>query len=436
MATDDNNQPSGSEETRSSSVASRPSVEEGHTQHTAHSTQNSVSSSHESPATSHHEADDEISLLDLLVVVAENLRLLVFGPLIVGLMALGIAFLIPPTFTARTTFLPPQQQQSAAAAMMAQLGGLAALAGTAAGLKNPTDQYVALLKSTTVADRLVDRFKLVELYDVEFRQDARKILDDKTNISSGKDGLIVVKVDDHSPQRAAEMANAYPAELQVLLGALALTEAQQRRVFFEKQLEQTKIRLTAAETALGKSGVTSAAIKANPEAAVEAVARLHAEVTAQEVRLAAMRNYLTETAPEFRQAQSELAALREQLKKREASEPVASAAGSYIEKYRDFKYQETLFELFVRQYELAKVDEAREGAVIQIVDVALPPERKSHPKKALIAILTSIATGMIFLVWVFVRQSVINSAVRADEAGKLAVIRTGLSRTFLFGRRH
>jgi len=374
------------------------------------------------------ESDDEISLLDIAVVIAENLRLLVFGPLLAGLIALGIAFLIPLTFTARTSFLPPQQQQSAANAMLAQLGALAGVAASAAGVKNPSDQYVGLVKSTTVADRLIERFKLIELYEVDFRQDAREKLGNRTKVSSGKDGLIVVEVDDKSPQRAADMANAYVVELQALLGSLALTEAQQRRLFFEKQLEQTKVRLTGAEVALSAVGVNASAIKANPEAAVEAVAQLQAQITAQEIRLALMRNYLTETSAEFQQAQTELAALRAQLRKREASEPSGSPTGGYIEKYRDFKYQETLFELFVRQFELAKLDEAREGAVIQVVDKALPPERKSSPKKAVIAILTTLVTGAVLIIYAFSQHALTRFRHDPRDASKLASIRESFSR--------
>jgi tyrosine-protein kinase Etk/Wzc len=283
--------------------------------------------------------EDEISLLDLGVVIAENLRLIVFGPLVVGLIALGLSFLITPTFTSRTSFLPPQQQQSGASALLSSLGAISGLAASAAGLKNPSDQYIALLKSVTVADRLIDRCKLMELYNVMSRFDARKILSDATKISAGKDGLIVVEVDDKSPKRAADIASAYVVELRTLLGTLALTEAQQRRAFFERQLEQTKVKLTAAELALNSIGVSANALKSDPKAAVENVARLEAQITAQEVKLASMRGYLTETAPEFRQAQLALAALHAQLQKSEAGGSLSSSAGGYIEKYRDFKYQ-------------------------------------------------------------------------------------------------
>lgn len=387
------------------------------------------------PRTEYYDAEDEISLLDLLVVISENLRLLIIGPLLAGLIALGYAYTITPTFTARTSFLPPQEQQSVTAVALAQLGPLAGVSGLASGLTNPADQYVSLLRSATVAYRLIDRFKLMELYETESRENARKALSGNTKISAGKDGLIVVMVDEHSAQRAADIANAYVNELESLMGRLALTEAQKRRVFFEDQLERTKVRLTAAELALGAIGISASAINANPEAAVAAVARLQAQVTAQEVRLSAMRSYLTESAPQFQQAQSELRALRSQLAKSAAGETSASTTGSYIEKYRDYKYQETLFKLFVQQFELAKIDEAREGAAIQVVDVAFPPERKSRPAKALIAAMTTLVAGLVSLMWVFVRKAIESSAAHPDGAGKLAAIRAGFLRLIMLDRK-
>ena len=370
--------------------------------------------------------DDEISLLDLLQTIVDNLRLLVLGPLAVGIAALGISFAIQPTFTAQVAFLPPQQQQGMAASMLASLGALGGLAGAASGLKNPADQYVAFLKSTSLENALIDRFKLMERYESEYRQDARKTLEAKVKIASGKDGIISVDVDDHDPQFAADLANAYVEELRKLLGRLAVTEAQQRRQFFEKQLEQAKDKLAKAELALRETGVNADVLKSNPASAVAAVATLQAQVTAQEVKLGAMRGYLAETAPEFKQALTELANLRAQLAKQSQQDKPASGAGQgdYVAAYREFKYQETLFELFAKQFELAKVDEAREGATIQVVDAAQPPERKSKPKKALIAVLATLASGFALLLFVFVRQALRNGAQDAETAGKLAALQS------------
>lgn len=379
--------------------------------------------------------DDEISLLDLLHTVVDNLRLLVLGPLAVGLVALGISFLVTPTFTATTKFLPPQQQQSAAAAMLQSLGALGGIAGAATGLKNPNDQYVSFLQSRSLQDALIQRFNLMERYGAQFPQDARLALSSNLRVSSGKDGLISVEVDDEDPAFAAELANAHVQELTQLLGRLAVTEAQQRRLFFEKQLKDTKERLTQAEQALQASGVNMSALKANPQAAVEGLAQLQAGITAQEVKVATMRSYLTENAPDFRQAMTELNALRAQLRKAEASQPKTGAESDsdYVAKFRDFKYHETLFELFAKQYELARVDESREGAVIQVVDTAQPPDRKSKPKKAVIAVLATLATGFALLLFVFVRQALRNAAQDAETATKLQQLRAAWARAL--GRR-
>lgn len=376
--------------------------------------------------------DDEISLLDLLQVVADNLRLLVLAPLAAGLLALGYTFTIAPTYTATTKFMPPQQQQSSAAAMLAGLGALGGLAGAASGLKNPADQYVAFVKSRSVQDALIDRFKLTERYETKFREDARKSLDASVQTASGKDGLITIDASDKDPQFAAQLANAHVEELGKLLSRLAVTEAQQRRMFFEKQLNNAKDNLTKAEQALKASGVNSSALKANPAAAVEGLAKLKAGITAQEIKLASMRGYLTESAPDFKQAQTELSAMRGQMARAEKEEP-ASIGGSgkdsdYIAKFRDFKYHETLFDLFAKQYEMARVDESREGAIIQVLDTAQPPERKSKPKKALIAMMTTLAVGFALLLFIFIRQALQGAAQTPETAEKMTRLRQAWSR--------
>ncbi len=344
-----------------------------------------------------------------------HLKLLIIGPLVVGLVALGIAFAIPPTFTARTSLLPPQQQQSAAASALASLGALGGLAGMASAVKSPADQYVALMQSSTVADRLIDRFELMRVYDDEFRVEARRELEQNSRFSIGKkDGLIVIEVDDKSPQRAAEIANQYVEELRRMTSVLAVSEAQQRRAFFEVEMKATRDRLVQAQQALQASGFTPGALRAEPKASAEGYARLKAEVTAAEVRLQTLRGSLSDSAVEVQQQLAALNALRGQLARFEQANPTSGSA-DYIGKYREFKYQETLFELFARQYEMARVDESREGALIQVVDPATPPERKSKPKRALIAAGATLVTLLLLAVFVLVRHSWREATARRRE---------------------
>jgi tyrosine-protein kinase Etk/Wzc len=367
--------------------------------------------------------DEEISLLDLLLVVVENLRLLVLGPLAVGLAALGISFMIPPTYTAKTQFLPPQQQQSSASALVQALG-VGAIGGLSAGLgiKNPADQYIAFLKSQSIQDAMVDRFDLLKRYDTKFRVDARKALLENTKITSGKDGIIALEIADKDPKVAADMANAYVDELRRMMNRLALTEAQLRRSFFEKKLKEAKENLSLAEELLRGTGVSSGVLKTSPGSAVEVVARLKAGVTVQEIKVASMRGYLADTSPEFVQAMKELTVLKAQLTNAEKSD-TASGDGLYVSRYREFKYQETLYELFAKQYELARVDESREGAAVQVVDNALPPEKKSKPQKAQIATIAALASGFVFLLFVFLRKAYFHAADTKENAEKISLIR-------------
>lgn len=375
-----------------------------------------------------YEDDEGIGLLDLALPLVEHLKLLLIGPLLIGLVALGISYLIPPSFTARTSMLPPQQQQSSAMAALGQLGALAGLAGGGGAAKSASDQYVALLQSTTVSDRLIEQFNLMKVYESKFRFEARRALAANSRITLGKkDGLIVIEVDDVDPQRAADIANAYVAALRVLNGQLALTEAQQRRVFFEAQLQQTRDRLTSAQQTLESSGFNQGALKAEPRAAAEGYARLKAELTSAEVRLQTLRRNLADGAPEVQQQLTLVGALRGQLSSLERSSDLGGGS-EYISKFREFKYQETLFDLFARQYELARVDESREGALIQVVDTATAPEWKSKPKRALIA-LGALLVGLFALAaWVITRHFWRESAQRPETAEKISRLRAALRR--------
>ena len=367
---------------------------------------------------------DEISLLDLLQVVADNLRLLVLGSLGTGLLALAIAYLIPPTFTAKTTFIAPKQQQSAAAAALSDMGVLGGAAGAIAGIKNPADQYSAMLKSVAIADALASQFKLSERYEAKYLEDTRIELAEKTRVLVGpKDGLINVEVDDHDAQIAADIANAYVAELVKLLNRVALTEAQQRRVFFERMVDESKSNMVAAEKALKASGIDKEALKTSPMSALEGVARLKAQISVQEVRVASMRGYLAEGAPEFQQALTELGALRRQMQRAEQAEVPAQSGSDYVARFREFKYQEALFALYMRQLEMARVDESREGAVIQVIDVAQKPERKSKPKKALVAVLATLGAAMLLLLFVFIRHAMRSASQDPAHAAKLLRLR-------------
>lgn len=361
-------------------------------------------------------SDTELpTLAQVLVPVRRHWLKLFLLPLLVGVITYGLTFLLTPKFKSVTTFLPPQQQQSSAASALAALGPLSALAGVGGGLRTPADQYVSLMQSVTVSDRLVTDFKLMDVYRVEIRQDARRKLEENVQMSVGKkDGLISVTVMDTSPERAAQMANRYVDELRRMSGTLAITEAQQRRAFFQRLLEQSREQLLKAQLALQGSGFNSGALKSEPKAAAESYARLKAEVAATEVKLQSLRGRLADGTPEVQQLVATLRALRGQLAA--AEQPVDNTGGpDYVSKYREFKYQEALFEVYARQFELARVDESREGALIQVIDVATPAEMRSFPKRGMTTVSAAAAAFCLVLVWLYLAPALGPARPRVDK---------------------
>lgn len=328
-------------------------------------------------------SEPSLTLSDFASALGVRWRLLAIVPLAAAVLALGVSYLIKPTFTARTSFMPPQQQQAAAAGALASLGALAGLSGA---VRNTGDQYVAFAQSRTVADGILERFDLKTVYEEKLAHDARLKLMDRTRINLGKkDGVITLEFDDHDPKLAADIANGYVEEIRRLTAGLTLTEAQQRRAFFEGQLKQVRAKLDAAQAALQGSGVSTETIKAEPKAAVEALAKLRAELTSAEVKLQMLSSSLAEHTPEIQQQTAAVNRLRDELTR--AAQVVQSSGGGYVGAYREFKYQESLFDLIARQYELARVDESRDGGQLQVIDTAQVPERKSKPKRSLLMIL-------------------------------------------------
>lgn len=328
-------------------------------------------------------------------------KLLVFVPLLAGAVAALVALLLPPIFTARTTFLPAGPGDRASS-LLGSLGGLAGLAGAAVGTASTSDQFVALLGSRRVADALVDRHDLVKVYASPTRTDARRELERNTRIGAGrKDALVTIEVDDGDPQRAAAMANQYVAELRSLAGGLALTEAQRRRMFFEGQLAQARDKLDQAQEALQKSGFGAGALRSAPDATAQAYGRALASLKEGEIKLQALRQSLADQSPEVRQQQAAVTGLRANLASLER-QLESAGGGDYVARARDYKYQETLFEILARQYETARLEESREASLIQVVDVAQPPERRSSPKRTLIVVVTVAATLAAALAWLLI----------------------------------
>jgi uncharacterized protein involved in exopolysaccharide biosynthesis len=369
------------------------------------------------------EANADISLLDLLIVLALHGRDLLAGTVAAAALAAVVSFFLPNRFTATTIILPPQQNTSSAVALLGQLGSanpLASLAGSGLGLKNPNDLQVAMLKSRTVEDALIDRFNLMALYRELRRSDARNTFEKVTDIENGpKDGLIRISVTDKDPSRAAEMANAYVDEYKKLSATIAVTEASQRRLFFEQQLVQAKENLADAEEALKRTQQKTGLIQLDGQAraVIESVAQLRGQVAAKQVQIRAMHQFAAEQNPDLQLAEQELAGLRSELARMGSGSggssgdllmpkgSVPEAGLDYVRKLRDMKYNETIFELLAKQFEIAKIDEARQGSVVQLVDKAIAPDKKSFPNRVLIVACSTIAGLALAIFWVLFSEA-------------------------------
>ena len=336
------------------------------------------------------DVDDDIELAALLAPLAQGWKILLCATVLAGAVGAASSYLVTPQFTAENVFLLPQQQQSSANAALASLGALSALG--AGGMKTVPDEYIAMMQSATVSDRIIKKFGLKALWDERYDIRARKRLLKQVAFTAGKkDSLVHVEVSDTDPTRAAAMANQYVEELRSLTNVLTVTEAQGRRVFFENLLKQTRDRLSAAQSALEASGYGAGVLKAQPSGAAENYARLRAELTSAQVKLDVLRSGLADGAPEVQSQLQTVNSLTSQVAKLETEDKTPSTSGNYVNRFREFKYQETLFDLFARQYENARVDESREGVLIQVLDRAAPPELKSSPRRSLYALCGALA---------------------------------------------
>jgi uncharacterized protein involved in exopolysaccharide biosynthesis len=384
--------------------------------------------------------DPGISILDLLIILAIRKRFIAIVTLLVTALAATQVLCTPDSFKAQAVILPPQQQQSSLSAMAS--GALSGLAGPGAisliGLKTPGDLYTGILKSHTISAAIVARFHLQNVYKSKFASDAERTLAANATFQSGKDSLITISVQDYNPQRAAAMANAFVDELHNLTTSLALTGASQRRLFFEQQLRREKDNMSAAEVSLTDvQRSTGLVLPAGQGAAlIGSTERLRAEISSLEVALHASQTYATEENPKVQVLQGEIAAMRRQLidletKGGESAFEVSvanlpAATLGYVRKVRDLKYHEDLYSLLARQYEAARIDESKEATLIQVIDRASVPDRKSGPQRRAIVLYAGIFGFVLSSIYVLLTHSVKALCSDPKQAESLAALRSAL----------
>jgi tyrosine-protein kinase Etk/Wzc len=368
--------------------------------------------------------ESEISFVEIFRTLWRRRRTFRLPLACAALVSIAVVFLIPPKFTAEAVILTPHQAESSLSAM-AQLSGGGASAGLSTlsllagfGMRNPSDLYVGMLESRTIADTLINRFNLKEVYGDKYYKTARKDLKWNTTIKAGKDTLIHVEVSDRNPNRAAQLANAYIEELAKRNSSVTLAEATQRRRFFEEQLAKEKDLLAASEIAMRDTQQFTGLMVpgGQAEAMIRSTSQLHAQILGLQAQLAGMKAYASDDNPRVQMIKRELTTLQSDMASLERGEHVAGtpdvpignlpqAGLEYLRKYRDVKYHETLYEALAKQYEAARLDEAKAAPSVQIIDAAITPEKRSWPPRTIIVVLTVLLTAAIVALCVLARES-------------------------------
>jgi tyrosine-protein kinase Etk/Wzc len=366
-------------------------------------------------------SSDEISFSTMLTTLRREKKRFLLPVSCAALAAAATAFLIPPQYTAEAVILTPQQAQPSLSAMAQLSGGGAGLAGLSLlsgfGLRNPSDLYVGILQSRTIIDAIIVKFNLKDVYDVEGFYGARKHLARNTSIKAGKDTLIHIEVSDHNARRAADLANAYVSELALQNSTVALTEASQRRLFFEQQLVKEKDLLAKAEVDLRDTQrVTGLVVPTGQaEAMMRSISQLHAEILSRQAQLAGLKTYVADENPRLQRLTREIGSLQSELASLENGVHVAGkpevpvgelpqAGLEYIRRLREVRYHESLFEGLSKQYEAARLDEAKAAPLIQVIDRAVTPEKKSWPPRAVIVAGSILLAAIGTAVWIIAKE--------------------------------
>lgn len=380
-----------------------------------------------SAQTADSQNEEDNSIFEILTAIGQDKWTIILFTLFSGIAAAIVSLVLPPVFTAKTLVIPPQQQQTSQAISLASLVASAGVATGALGVKSPDDMYLSFMTSEVFQKKIIGRFKLMDRFHCSFVIDCRLSLNSHARIILDKKStLLAVEVDDFDPIFAANMANAYIEELVSLLGKLAVTDAQQRRLYFENQIKKTQKDLAVAETyfrsAQQRSGLQLTSI--NAEIGVKEISELHGQIAAREIQLQALDMYSTPQNTDVKRLFTELTALKMRLLKIEKGSPESSSQPENIQQeaiqaYRNMKVQESLLEVFAKQYELAKVDESKDGPLIQILDPASPPERRSSPKRTQLVLVSAIIGFIFSLLFILFKNALRNSVSTPRGKAKL-----------------
>jgi tyrosine-protein kinase Etk/Wzc len=376
--------------------------------------------------------EEDVTLFDYWQVIYSRRKAIVIFCTVMVLATLCVSLLMPKIFESTATLLPQLESNTGLGMGLGSLlsSGGAGSAAQSLGISlpgapaTPTDVFNAMLKSRIMADEVIRKFNLMEHYEKKTMQDTRSALEGATRIVLSKEKVIKVTVEDKDPQLAADMANFYVSNLDHLNQTLSVSKARENRKFIEQRVAETQTELVKVENALKEFQTQNrtVAIEAQSKAMIEATAMIQAQIMAQEVQLQVMGSYLSPNNPEVARVQSSIHELRKQLQTMETGKSgkdrlpgdrlrpaitsVPTLALEYGRLARDLKVQETLYALLISQYEQAKLTEARDTPTVQVLDPAIPAERKSRPKIALNLLIAGILSLLTGILWAFLREAI------------------------------
>jgi tyrosine-protein kinase Etk/Wzc len=343
---------------------------------------------------------DEINLLDYWAVIVKRKAMIAVFVGAAAITSVIASLLLPDIYAATTSILPPQQDATMGTTVISQLpGGLGNLAGGVLGVQTPSDLWIGILNSETIKDALVDRFDLMSAFEAETRTDAREALTGMVKIVNSKEDIIAITVESEDPKQAADLANALVEELDRINRSLVMTSGRRMKNFVEERLKGAQRDLAATEEALK-----------------EAMGKLKGELMAKEVALQTLLSYAAPTNPQVGLLKSEVESLKARLREmgeggggtNPSSEDIFIPTSKlpdlglqYVRLLRNAKIQQTVFELLTQQYEMARIQEAKDTPTVQVLDVATVPEKKVKPKRRQIVILSTVISAFLALMLCF-----------------------------------
>lgn len=381
-------------------------------------------------------SEDEINLLELLQVIVKRKAFIIKVCVAAIVLSICYSLTLKNIYTATSKLLPPQKESGGSlSALLSQASGLAGFATGDFG--GSADLYIGILKSRSVADAVIKRLDLQTEYKTKDLDDTRIAVARDVKFQSGKDGIISISADSKYPKKAALLANTFVDELGRRSVQLNLSKAGNERVFLEKRLQMVKQDLRNAENDMRNFQEKYKTIKADSQAAVaiEEIAKLQAQIVMKEVQLATLRSSMTDENSEVKALQAGIAGLKKQLGAMtgRGGDNIIPSTGNvpalgvvYVRKLRELKIQETIFEQLSKQYEVAKINEAKDSSSLQVLDEAVTPLRKSKPIRSLIVILSAVTAFFASIFIVFIQEYL--SKLSPEDAEILRNIRTSFFR--------